>query len=66
MSNAATVQKLLKCDNATANAITAVMYEYIQPSWSNDTAASLRADLRVVAELAGIKIVPMVKERTAA
>ena len=57
MSNPATIVKLLKCDEATAEKIYNTMYKYIQPHWGNDTAASLRMDLRVAAELEGIEIV---------
>lgn len=62
MSTVNTIQKLLKCTEDTATKIHAVMYQYIYPDWSEDTAASLRIDLRICAEMAGIEIIPQGKK----
>lgn len=57
MSNPATIAKILKCDEDTAEKIFATMYNWIQPHWGNDTEQSLRMDLKIAAQLEGIQIV---------
>lgn len=66
MSNPKTIMDLLKCDSASAAALNAVMYNYISPDWSEQSARSLRADLRMAAEMGGVVIVPAARAESAA
>lgn len=57
MSTPTTIAKILKCDTATAQKIADTMYNWIMPDWSEQSTASLRADLELAAELEGVEIV---------
>jgi hypothetical protein len=51
------IQEALKCTLATAQAIEAVMYDYINaPDYSESTLRTLKRDFLMVAELANIEV----------
>ncbi|TAL65823.1 MAG: hypothetical protein EPN79_11775 [Burkholderiaceae bacterium] len=59
MSTPKVIAGLLNCDLPTATRIESVMYRYVMPGWSEASAESLRADLRIAADAAGILILPL-------
>jgi hypothetical protein len=57
MSDIKYIQEALKCNLSTAEAIEAVMYDYLNPpDYSESSLRKLKRDFLMVAELANIKV----------
>jgi hypothetical protein len=57
MSNIKYIQEALNCNLSTAEAIEAVMYDYLNPpDYSESSLRTLKKDFLMVAELANITI----------
>lgn len=57
MSDIKYIQEVLKCNLSTAEAIEAVMYDYLNPpDYSESSLRKLKRDFLMVAELANITV----------